>query len=454
MKEIRCKEIELMYLGDKVIAIEEFIINTLSSKIIIKTNKINKAFSFSNYIEKKQYIYGIDKDNNPFTLYDCYVYMKNNSIDEIVIVWNKMLHGIKEEKSNELIIDKLEVIFDNDNSYRGLIGKKTYYIENHSIKVTVDLNVEEDEIKEIDNGIRLTLKSNNRIDFNTYLSSFKMLIEVYYFMIGFFPDYYIYKMYINNKVIYYYNPNKDICNSKEIYARKVNCIVDTNNVDYENVYKEWKDVYSVKKSLFHLFIGTQQKYNYQFEEINTFNYIQCLESFYTTFFSEYYKFPDKYKKKIINKIKFAFSKKSKLAREIKKDIRRINKESDSNYSYDELFSSIDGKFNSINEISLNQLIGKLLNLPIAMNIFKYEIDNNLISLIRRKIYAHRNYIAHIKEDNRNIFKGKENILIQNKLKMLFRCIVLEKIGIEVDINYLNLLISDVDKYYDDYTIES
>ncbi len=455
MSIIRCKKLELIYLNKRINVAEDFFIDTNNTSIKTKIDSIKnlKLIKRNELIERKQFIYGEDENNKPFTLFDCYVLALNYNYNELEIVWNKMLYGIKTEFLDDLLIDQMDLIYDNNNSnYRALVGKNTFYIDDHKMLVNSNWYIEQEGTRKIVRGNVLSFNSTTQEKFLNYISNAKMLIDIYYFMVGFFPDYYKFILYYNGNKIYYYQPNDGIQTSKEVYARYINCIVETDKVDYEKAFEIWKNMYNNQKHLFHMFMGIQQKENNQFVEVNTFNYIQCLESFYTSYYPEYYKFQNEYKMKLINNIKFIFLKNQKLKRRMKKDIRKINKLSNSNYSFDELCNSINGKFNSINEISLNQLLNNIFKLPISMSIFEYEYNNKLIKLFKTKTYNHRNYIAHMTNEKMITFYNRENMLAQSKFNLLFRCMVLNQLDIEIDNNNIILLLNEINKYYDNNTL--
>ena len=451
-KYILKTKIDLEYYGYEIKPIEVIRVDLSSGKISFAIDEIRntKTIKSNECIINKKYIFGIDENGIPFTLYNCQVFPSSFSyiISKITILWEELLYGIHLSDIDNFMIDKLNITFDNNTSpMSALIGRESFSIEEKEILVETDWDIASKGGNKRINCILFSFTPHREKNLYDCINIFKMLIDIYFWKIGFFPDYYNYEI-IKNDNKYYYFDSRATVQSSAVYNSSYIYDITDENINFEKAYEQWKNIYLRKKNLFHLFMEIQHKNFNQFEEVTTFNYIQCLESFYTSYFDDYYIFPNEYKNKIINEIKYSFSKRSKNNKRIRKIIKDINRNCNSNYSYELFYSAIDGKFNSINEISLSKLISKIFNISYSKTIFKYEYDNRLITKFKKKTYNHRNYIAHMKEKDSEIFKEKENEIAQKKFKLLFRCLLLEKLDIKIDDNKLEKVVDEIDKLYE------
>ncbi len=98
----------------------------------------------------------------------------------------------------------------------------------------------------------------------------------------------------------------------------------------------------------------------------------------------------------------------------------------------------------LNELSLRQKISNMLNSEEGKIVFEYEHSQGILENMEKKLYSHRNFIAHI-SDKDDYFRGAENRLIQNKLMLLFRAFVLGKLGSE----YNKEDLQKISKYIED-----
>ena len=357
------------------------------------------------------YLFCTNDKGEKITLYDCCIALNQTLqryIKSVLIVYNKILIGDFLDNIITKEIDNFEAVIDR---------KEWPYI--------ISIINNDWEIK----------------DFHIHTS-------ILFWGVGYFPDMIRIKVLLDNKVLEYISPNQSIFETSdnikgyEILYPKFN--------NFSDVYDNWEKLYKSNIVLFHIFWGIQNSHSP--EESKTFNYIQCLEAFFTNNILK-----DKYDPKYRESIKNIFadylkkSKKNKLVKKMKRIIGRINSNGQ-NYSLDEFSNSLQGKLSDINELSLYQKIKTIYSNKYSLSIFKYEYDNNLIKTFIIKTYNHRNFMAHINNSD-SYFKKHENTLIHSKFKLLFRMLIMDYIGLEYDLDSFNKCIDSINKWYKKYSIE-
>lgn len=394
------------------------------------------------------YLFCTNDKGEKITLYDCCIALNQTLqryIKSVLIVYNKILIGDFLDNIITKEIDNFEAVIDRKEwPYIISIINNDWEIKDFHIHTGRDV-VEG----------RATSKLNIKINpisrkhtFDDSLNVFHNIISILFWGVGYFPDMIRIKVLLDNKVLEYISPNQSIFETSdnikgyEILYPKFN--------NFSDVYDNWEKLYKSNIVLFHIFWGIQNSHSP--EESKTFNYIQCLEAFFTNNILK-----DKYDPKYRESIKNIFadylkkSKKNKLVKKMKRIIGRINSNGQ-NYSLDEFSNSLQGKLSDINELSLYQKIKTIYSNKYSLSIFKYEYDNNLIKTFIIKTYNHRNFMAHINNSD-SYFKKHENTLIHSKFKLLFRMLIMDYIGLEYDLDSFNKCIDIINKWYKKYSIE-
>ena len=237
----------------------------------------------------------------------------------------------------------------------------------------------------------------------------------------------------------YINPNGLIHRTKDnrISIEKRLFPVDNN---YSDSFDKWIDFFNKNIPLFNMFFSTQ--YADHFMDVKTSILIQCLEGYYRQFRSENIRFANETKKKLLQAI-----------------ADKINESQDvdeicaiGGVSKKQLMSSAQGLLGRINEKSLWAIINESINHnDNTQLIFEYEKQNNLMKTFNKKIYSHRNFLAHLGQEKIS-FTGEENSLTQDKLELLLRVIVLSDIGLEIDKKSLTDCIKYVNTWYNENTL--
>lgn len=444
---MKVKEIKNLYYKNVKINIRECDIELSKNSVIIECNeKISRTLDET--FEIIDYLYCIGENDEKITLYDCHLALNESDIQYIrnfKLIYNKILIGEYVDDYENMEISELECVFDNSIlTYQISIGNSYFNINDYEIHT--EWNIVNNKCK----GIKLTITPMGcKKKISELIDILNNILCILFFEIGYFPN--ERKIYVINDNYKYefLNPNKSIYRTSkniEIEGRLKKEL-------YKNIndsYKKWCKLYEDNKVLFHIFFDAQDSST--FEEVKTFNYIQCLESLFANNIFEK-TFSDKYKEDIKQLLKEQINpnKKNKLIRKLTRIIKHI-RACGVTYDIDDFNNSLQGKLNNINEMSLSKEIKEIFNNKYAQKIFEYEKSNNLIKIIQKKTYNHRNFVAHINNKN-NYFIGDENHLIQKKFKLLFRLVVLEIIDIEVNEEQLTKYIDHINLWYKNNTIK-
>ena len=396
---------------------------------------MKKIFNF-------KFLFGKDSIGKDFTLYNCsarIIEIQSHIIKKIFVVYNFCIYGKMIENLNNLKINEFQSIINDTNfKLQTQIGKNEWKIED-SIIIKTDWNFNDTKIE----GIKILIKDeNNRKTFEDLLSVYENILCIFFWILGFFPNNKQISFSYENTQVYYFEANESIYNTKDIIVDEQILFYSLNN--FENVYNKWKNLYSSNIMLYHVFFDIQNNNN--FEEVKTFNYIQCLECLNREYF-QYKRFEDKYKKKIIKSILENLN-----DEELEGIITEINK-NNSDFKLQNIKDYINGRIADINKVSLYQTIKKIFESKEAKIIFKYEYEHKNIStneyLIKKfieKAYHHRNFMAHLDDDN-DYFHKEENKLAQLKIKLLIRMIIINMLEINIEIDSLDRYMKKINSDY-------
>ena len=396
----------------------------------------NDNFNIFDYEpEKVKKIICITKNNKIITLLDCSIAPTTNHMIQFQVIYNLMIIGLDVDSLDELMTRNFHAILRCKKlDYKLWIGKNSFTIDN-LVKVQSKWNKEKIGNKYKIFGVEISFKVLKVKSYSYFIDTFFKLLMVYSFYIGYFPDEIEFYFYLKNKKIEIINPNKSVyrTSNRNIIIDKV---LNLKNPNFTIAYDKFNKLYDNNKILFNVYFSINYNED-NFDEIKTFNYIQCLESFYTNVI--------KYKKTNTQNIKkdFLVYLKSEMDNEESIIRNKIKEVSIFNEKFSEISNFLTAEIKSMGNVSLNALLKIILKSDIARLIFKFEFDNGLFNRIQSKMYNHRNLLAHINK-NSNYFFKLQNSLMQKKLDLLFRILVLNYISLEINqdslvdyINYIN-----------------
>ena len=443
MRKIRIVKVEeIKYKNKKLKLINDFFIET--NKPYFYINVELDIFSiFDDNPDKIEKIICYTKTNKPITLLDCSIAPTTSKKTNFQIVYNNMIIGEKVESLNDIKIKNLHINVKHPKlNYHIWIGKDAYFIDNNFIKVETKRNEKRQGSVTKRNGVKFILKSKKMVDYYYLNESFFKLLIIYYFYIGYFPNEYEIYFYNNGRKVEIINPNDTIFKTSSKYVT-IEKVMYNDKLNYGIAYDEFSKIYKMNKMLFHLYFSINYNED-NFEEIRTFNYIQCLESLFTNIIKVKNKENNDSLKNILSYLKNEIEDESS---NIKNEVNQfIINEKDKNKIIENIKNILDNNIKRISELSFSKLVKKIFELDETKLIFKYEYDNDYIKIIEKKVYNHRNLFAHISK-NSNYFIGIQNRIVQTKFDILFRLLVLKLIKLKVNHERLLEYIKYVDNHY-------
>jgi len=440
MKKLKGNEIiNFLFCNNEFSLKSDFIIELDKTEFEIETDfskydNIEWDFRTTNEINRQENLHCVDNKGNQFTLLDCYICPLNIPCTKVKVIWNSIIYGLHISNYNQLFVDRAVFKIDNKKyTYRISIGKNKFAIENDTIEVNTTWGKK--QYKHRYDGVVVEFNPIKSMLLLDLIKSFNLLLEIYFLQIGYFPDTINTSFRVNKKLCFMVNPNKSNYSSKANNVRLETRLF-LSDSDYSLMYSNYKILDEVNSPLFNMFYNNQSETN-NFMEVDTFVYIQCLESYYTSFNKSYALFKDDKRKEI-----------SKLIFNILKDNSELNQVIESVYSNTpDFYDFLNGMLSNINKKSLKKIINDVFESELISLVMKYEIDNNIIKKFKNKIYKHRNFIAHINKDLNARFIGEENKLAQDKFKLIFRLCVLSDIGANIEQKQLQSCIEDINRWY-------
>lgn len=99
------------------------------------------------------YLFCVDENSNPFTLYNCWISLKELPVGENTktswqILWNRYLFGYHLQNENIQNIISAEYILEAEKgkpSYRLFIGKNDFWVHNDTVHIRTDWHKENTE---------------------------------------------------------------------------------------------------------------------------------------------------------------------------------------------------------------------------------------------------------------------------------------------------------------------
>lgn len=221
-------------------------------------------------------LFGVDKNNIPFTLVDCAIELSGIPTHKMKISWNRILYGLHTEKDMELActIAEYTLRLSKYIPYRRIIGLDEYILIPDILIATVRLR---DKYNEEYSVIKLTCRDSIKVrEMDIYLIRF---LEIQYLLSGYFPDVIEQKYSLDNnkcaegiKQISGYI-NATVRNTEFLYSISLKACT-----DFSVIYRKWIERRKKVVIQFNMFAYTSESRDYV-DEVPIATYIQCLEGY-------------------------------------------------------------------------------------------------------------------------------------------------------------------------------
>jgi len=329
---------------------------------------LDTYFLRKNEADQMDYIYGIDANNIPFTLYGCSVCHLNHPLKEMRIVWNSVIIGKHLPSKSNCSVVKMKCIVE-DVKYRLSVGTAEYAIKAETIKVKTNLSALPDGKF---NGVAFDLTCKTPILFEEMKGAFFNLLEMHFLWIGHFPEIKDMRFCDGESEFIYAEHSKGIYQSKKSIVNLERRLFLENMENFSDKFDTWAVMRARNIPVFTVFLNVLYSRD-MFEEVKTSTLIQCLDGYFRT-----------HRKQSIKEIV--------------------------------LFA--------INRTSFTK---KVFEYEMGV---KLSSNKTLFDDFVEKAVNHRNFISHLFETD-NYFKYDENTLAMQKFELLLRLSMLHDIGLEV-----------------------
>jgi len=398
----------------------EFDFNVESSNYI---DVLDMYFLRKDEADQMDYIYGIDTNNIPFTLYGCSVCHLNFPLKEMRIVWNSVIIGKHlPSKSNCSVVKMKCIVEDVKKQYRLSVGKAEYAIKAETIKVKTNWSALPDGKF---NGVAFELTCETPILFEKMKDAFFNLLEMHFLWIGHFPEVKDMRFCDGESEFIYAEHSKGIYQSEKSIVNLERRLFLENMDNFSDKFDKWAVMRARNIPVFTVFLNVLYSRD-MFEEVKTSTLIQCLEGYFNTHHdSDMMVFDKKHKKSIV-----------KAAEEALHASDEIKNAFDTNL-FGEVLTSVKSALGRINRKSLRKIILFAVNrTSFTKKVFEYEMsvilqsDKTQFEVFVSKAVNHRNFISHLFKTD-DYFKHNENKLAMQKIELLLRLSMLHDIGLEV-----------------------
>lgn len=393
-------------------------------------------------------LYGVDKNNIPFTLVDCAIELSGIPVRKMKISWNRIVYGLLTEIYLKLMCTAAEytLCLSKEIPYRRIIWKDEYILIPGKLIAKVMLKNEYDEIHPV---VKLICTEQVTIqEMDIYLIRF---LEIQYLLSGYFPDVVEQNYWIDdNKFV---EEIKQISGYVNATARNTGFLYSVSlkvNSDFSRIYEKWLERRKKVVIPFNMFCYISESRDYV-DEVPIATYIQCLEGYMDIVYQKNLKRYDKKATKDIINILYLTAENDPRIEEICCN-NGINKE--------ELSGRVKALLGNLPRLDLKGKIEYAINLSTDISrIFKYEREhtdeknNSLYEIFINKARTHRNWLSHMFESKApQHFSGAEIDLAVRKLKFLFRILLLHDINAEIEDGEVDRVCRNVDKWYEKNTL--
>lgn len=250
-----------------------------------KINELDNYLFIKDDVGKADYIYGIDENDIPFTVFNCCICHLQFPVKTMRIVWNDIIIGQHIPSKDDCFVSKMQcVVEDSKNHYKVSVGKHEYTIELDTIAVKTEWSRLPDEENDriILNGTLFELISDNPISFVKMKECFFRILEMYSLWIGYFPEIKDMRFCNNSDEIIYANhhpvhfsAHNNVSLDRRLFPH------DKYNKNYAIQYENWVKIREKNIPVFTMFEYALNGRD-TIHEARTSILIQCLEGYFNT----------------------------------------------------------------------------------------------------------------------------------------------------------------------------
>lgn len=389
--------------------------------------------------DRVDFIFGIDANDIPFTLYGCSICHLNFPVKQMRIVWNSIIIGKHIPIKSDYTVKKLRcIVEDSKKKYRLSVGRNEYKIASNTITVKTDWSRAEGGKF---NGVVFELFSETSIQLEKMEEFFYRLLEMHFFWIGYFPEIKEMRYSGETEDLIYAEHTKGIHQSKSSNVSLERRMFLKNMDNFSDKFDKWVVMRSENIPVFTVFQNGLYSRD-MFEEVKTSTLIQCLEGYFTTHHkSKMIIYSKKQNKLILDVVETALNTSEEIADSFERELLA------------EIVASIKGNLGRINRKSLKKIIlFAIEHPPHGSDVFAYEKgrylreDKTYLDEFVAKAVNHRNFISHLFRTD-EYFKEEENKLAIEKIILLLRLCFLYDIGLEVTKESVDSCIDAINRRY-------
>lgn len=393
------------------------------------------------------YLFCVDESGNSFTLYDCWISLKELPVGENTkaiwqILWNRYLFGYHAQNENTQNIRAAEYIIETEKgnpSYRLFIGRNDFWVHNGTVHIKTDWHKENTKF----NGVIISVEFKILMGIKNVEKIVLRFLEILFLQVGFFPKVEERKMWMeNNKTFLYW---EEFAAYAKTAKRNIALgrTLEIENTDFSSIYEKWWNIREREVVTFNLFAYSTAD-NSPIREMPIATCIQCLEGYFRIHHQDVLvKFSDGKKKQIVGEIVKALS-----CSDIVQEICETN-----GIGVTEIINSVKGLIGNINKFSLRDVIQySIERCDMAKKLFEYESSTisetggTVLDVFLSKAKGHRDWLSHITPQAKR-FDREQLSFATDKLKLLFRLSLMYDIGMEINEESLNNRINEINQWY-------
>lgn len=426
----------------------------------VTENEHDFLFSTENYPEKVMwdlycnrdsfhvdYLFCVDENDMPFTLYDCWISLKELPVGKNTktiwqILWNRYLFGYHVQNESTQYIRAAEYIIEAEKgnpSYRLFIGKNDFWVHNDTVHIKTDWHKENTKF----NGVIISVEFRTLMGIKNAEKIVLRFLEILFLQVGFFPKVEERKMWMeDNKTFLYW---EEFAAYAKTAKRNITLgrTLEIENTDFSSIYEKWWNIREREVVTFNLFAYSTAD-NSPIREMPIATCIQCLEGYFRIHHQDVLvKFSDGEKKQIVGEIVKALS-----CSDIVQEICETN-----GIGVTEIINSVKGLIGNINKFSLRDVIQySIERCDMAKKLFEYESSTisetggTVLDVFLSKAKGHRDWLSHITPQAKR-FDREQLSFATDKLKLLFRLSLMYDIGMEIKEESLNNRINEINQWY-------
>jgi len=416
-------------------------------------NVLERCF-FSASIIRINYLYGVDNNNIPFTLYDCYISPLCTDccisslyipLTGIHIVWNDIIIGKHIPDKNAYEVNRLLCVVERAG-YQDLVGKFEYQISSSKITVRTDYSN-----GNTFDGVLFELSSDIAISFKEMKETLHGLLEMYSLLAGHLPKMKDIRIYNDSREIIYHTYHDILFskNSKIIFNKRLHIdlgIKPTDSIEYYDgsifgtAYDKWVEVCNSNPYVFNMFRNALDGRDLM-QESRASMLIQCLEGYFNTQHKDELvrcEFANKKAKKtLMENVTTSLTNSDEIASIFGDDLTKV-------------IESVKNLLGKIHRKSLNETLWFAINrTQYTQKVFAREMSERLseeqtyLESFVKKAVLTRNFMSHL-YNPKEYFTQRETRLAIKKFELLLRLCFLHDIGLEITEQSLDKCLSAIE----------